>query len=228
MLNRIISILLLLTVSFQMTQALEPHYPFSPQVQKSKDHLQMIFNTLYQLNQEDRNIKMDTALNTLLLEKDEQHIKDYIDQQKNLFVKQLNTYIKQGDTSASVALLEFALMFEDSDLKEQINLAPLQQLSDQKDAYASYLLAQQYSHTAQYLPLLEKAGNQGSVTAQMSLADEYGFRLPIEQQNSKKAEFWANQAKQNLGEEQYKKNSCALANCDLESFELFDFSTLKE
>ncbi|WP_227505535.1 sel1 repeat family protein [Acinetobacter sp. A47] len=201
-----------------------PEYHFSPQVQKAKDQMQLTLNTLFQMEQEDKNAKVDPALKKLMLKNDEKQITRYVDQQKKLFVQHMNDQIQHGDATATVALLEFALFFNDDELQEKIDLAPLQQLSDQNDAYASYLLAQQFKLTKDYIPLLEKAGQQGSVAAQMTLADEYGFRLPVEQQDAKKAAFWANKAKQNLGEAAYTEQKCALANCDLEEFEMVDFS----
>ncbi|WEI20007.1 hypothetical protein PY247_09865 [Acinetobacter proteolyticus] len=54
------------------------------------------------------------------------------------------------------------------------------------------------------------------------------FDCLIEQQDAKKAEFWANKAKQNLGEAAYTEQKCALANCDLEEFEMVDFSKIPQ
>ena len=226
MFKKIIAFFFFTIFSFQTVLAQEAQPQLSPQVQKAKDQLQLTFNTLLQSNDGNQNTKVDQTLNQLLLQNNEEKIKEYIDQQQNLFLKQIKRYIKQGDPSASVTLLEFALFSQDSELKEQVDLAPIRKLSNQNDAYASYLLAQYYSNTGQYIPLLEKAGQQGSAAAQMALADEYGFRLPVEQQDAKKAEFWANKAKQNLGEAAYTEQKCALANCDLESFEIVDFSKI--
>ncbi|WP_019385102.1 SEL1-like repeat protein [Acinetobacter venetianus] len=228
MFQRIITVFFFSIFSFQIALAQETQSQFSPQVQQAKDQIQLTFNTLFQSDDENPNIKVDPTLKQLLSQNNEEKAKEYIDQQQNLFLKQMNRYIKQGDPTASVALLEFALFSQDSALKEQIDLKPIQKLSNQKDAYASYLLAQYYSTTEQYIPLLEKAGQQGSVAAQMTLADEYGFRLPVEQQDAKKAEFWANKAKQNLGEAAYTEQKCALANCDLEEFEMVDFSKIPQ
>lgn len=228
MFQKIIAFLFLSIFCLHSAVAQAPDYQFSPQVQQAKDQVQLIFNTLFQSDDENPNIKVDPTLKQLISENKEEKAKEYIDQQQNLFLEQMNRYIKQGDLSASVALLEFALFSQDSALKEQIDLKPIQKLSNQKDAYASYLLAQYYSTTEQYIPLLEKAGQQGSVAAQMTLADEYGFRLPVEQQDAKKAAFWANKAKQNLGEAAYTEQKCALANCDLEEFEMVDFSKLTQ
>lgn len=224
MFQKIIAFLLFSIFCLQGAVAQVPEYHFSPQVQKAKDQMQLTLNTLFQMEQEDKNAKVDPALKKLMLKNDEKQITRYIDQQKKLFVQHMNDQIQHGDATATVALLEFALFFNDDELQEKIDLAPLQQLSDQNDAYASYLLAQQFKLTKDYIPLLEKAGQQGSVAAQMTLADEYGFRLPVEQQDAKKAAFWANKAKQNLGETAYTEQKCALANCDLEEFEMVDFS----
>ncbi len=224
MFQKIIAFLLFSIFCLQGAVAQVPEYHFSPQVQKAKDQMQLTLNTLFQMEQEDKNAKVDPALKKLMLKNDEKQITRYVDQQKKLFVQHMNDQIQHGDATATVALLEFALFFNDDELQEKIDLAPLQQLSDQNDAYASYLLAQQFKLTKDYIPLLEKAGQQGSVAAQMTLADEYGFRLPVEQQDAKKAAFWANKAKQNLGEAAYTEQKCALANCDLEEFEMVDFS----
>lgn len=224
MFQKIIAFLLFSIFCLQGAVAQVPEYHFSPQVQKAKDQMQLTLNTLFQMEQEDKNAKVDPALKKLMLKNDEKQITQYVDQQKKLFVQHMNDQIQHGDATATVALLEFALFFNDDELQEKIDLAPLQQLSDQNDAYASYLLAQQFKLTKDYIPLLEKAGQQGSVAAQMTLADEYGFRLPVEQQDAKKAAFWANKAKQNLGEAAYTEQKCALANCDLEEFEMVDFS----
>lgn len=224
MFQKIIAFLLFSIFCLQGAVAQVPEYHFSPQVQKAKDQMQLTLNTLFQMEQEDKNAKVDPALKKLMLKNDEKQITQYVDQQKKLFVQHMNDQIQHGDATATVALLEFALFFNDDELQEKIDLAPLQQLSDQNDAYASYLLAQQFKLTKDYIPLLEKAGQQGSVAAQMTLADEYGFRLPVEQQDAKKAAFWANKAKQNIGEAAYTEQKCALANCDLEEFEMVDFS----
>ena len=226
MFKKIIAFFFFTIFSFQTVLAQEAQPQLSPQVQKAKDQLQLTFNTLLQSNDGNQNTKVDQTLNQLLLQNNEEKIKEYIDQQQNLFLKQINRFIKQGDPSPSVTLLEFALFSQDSELKEQVDLAPIRKLSNQNDAYASYLLAQYYSSTERYIPLLEKAGQQGSAAAQMTLADEYGFRLPVEQQDTQKAEFWANKAKQNLGEAAYTEQKCALANCDLEEFEMVDFSKI--
>ena len=226
MFQKIIAFFFLTIFSFQIALAQEVQPQFSPQVQKAKNQIQLTFNTLFQSNDTNKNTKVDPALKQLLLQNNEEKIKEYLDQQQNLFLKQINRYIKQGDPSASLALLEFALFSQDSELKEQVDLRPIQKLSNQNDAYASYLLAQYYSNTERYIPLLEKAGQQGSAAAQMTLADEYGFRLPVEQQDTQKAEFWSNKAKQNLGEAAYTEQKCALANCDLEEFEMVDFSKI--
>lgn len=228
MFQKIIAFLLFSIFCWHSAVAQAPDYQFSPQVQKAKDQMQLTLSTLFQFEQDDKNAKVDPVLKKLMLKNDEKQITQYVEQQKDVFIKHTNNQIRHGDATATVALLEFALFFNDDELQEKIDLAPLQQLSDQKDAYASYLLAQQFKHTEDYIPLLEKAGQQGFVLAQMTLADEYGFRLPVEKQDEKKAAFWANKAKQNLGEAAYTEQKCALANCDLEEFEMVDFSKLTQ
>lgn len=225
--QKIITLIILLLFTFQITHAEDQDFEYSKPVQNSLNILQTIYTTL-QLDPQPEiitdNKDIDPILKTLLKQKNEQKIQNYIADRKAQMIKQLHTEIQKGDATATVAIVEYALMFADRSLLQTTDLAPLFQLSQQKIAYASYLLARYFEGTKDYIPFLEKAAHQGSSIAQLTLVDEYGFRLPIEQQDPKKAEYWANAAKQSLGEDAYMEQKCALANCDTESFEFVDFS----
>lgn len=205
----------------------EVTYTFSPQVQNQKSQFQNLLNTFSLDDETSSNI--DIQLKTLLDEKDEYKITHYIDQKKENFIAKLIEFSKEGDTSASMALLEYSFFFREYDLLDQIDLAPIKKLSNENNAYASYLLAQFYessSNTEKYIAMLEKAGHQGSPLAQRVLVDEYSFRLPNEKQDIQKAEFWENKAKASMGAEEYQQSRCELANCDLQEFELVDFDEI--
>jgi TPR repeat protein len=198
-------------------------YTFSPQVQNQKSQFQNLLNTFSSDDTATSNI--DVQLKTLLDKKDETKIADYIDQKKEKFLTKLIELAKEGDTSASIALLEYALFFQEHHLFDQIDLTAIEKLSNENNAYASYLLAQFYdssSNSEKYIAMLEKAGYQGSPLAQRVLVDEYSFRLPNEKQDIQKAEFWKNKAKTSMGDEEYQQSRCELANCDLQEFELVD------
>ena len=205
----------------------EVTYTFSPQVQNQKSQFQNLLNTFSLDDETSSNI--DIQLKTLLDENDEYKITHYIDQKKEKFIAKLIEFSKEGDTSASMALLEYSFFFREYDLLDQIDLAPIKKLSNENNAYASYLLAQFYessSNTEKYIAMLEKAGHQGSPLAQRVLVDEYSFRLPNEKQDIQKAEFWENKAKASMGAEEYQQSRCELANCDLQEFELVDFDEI--
>ncbi|ALH95425.1 hypothetical protein [Acinetobacter equi] len=205
----------------------EVTYTFSPQVQNQKSQFQNLLNT-FSLDDE-TNSNIDIQLKTLLDENDEYKITHYIDQKKENFIAKLIEFSKKGDTSASMALLEYSFFFREYDLLDQIDLTPIEKLSNENNAYASYLLAQFYessSNTEKYIAMLEKAGHQGSPLAQRVLVDEYSFRLPNEKQDIQKAEFWENKAKASMGAEEYQQTRCELANCDLQEFELVDFDEI--
>lgn len=227
MLTRIFTLLLILFYTHAV-QATPQNYVFTPQVQQIKIHFQNQLDAVYPQENATKSSTADPVLIKLLKENDEEKLTQYFDQLKTDTFQNLSKIARQGDLTASVAQLEFALFLGNTDFLKQINLTAIQQLSDQNDAYATTLLAIVAKRTDEYIPLLEKAGEQGSSFAQMTLADEYGFRLPIEQQDPEKAKYWANKAKQSLGEDRYIEEKCALANCDTESFEMVDFSKLIE
>lgn len=191
-------------------------YTFSPQVQNQKSQFQNVLNTF---SPDDTTSNIDVQLQTLLDEKDETKITDYIDQKKEEFLTKLIEFSKEGDTSASIALLEYALFFQEHHLLDQIDLTPIEKLSNENNAYASYLLAQFYdsnSNSEKYIAMLEKSGHQGSPLAQRVLVDEYSFRLPNEKQDIHKAEFWENKAKASMGDEEYQQSRCEFSNCELQ------------
>lgn len=158
-----------------------------------------------------------------LIENDETKIKHYLDQELNHYLLQLRQLSQQGDQTAMIALFDWLRMSNRFDLLSETDVDEMEMLSEHGNPQASYHLALLFQGEAEYLPLLEKAGRQGSLQAQMSLADEYSFRLPIEQQDPQKAEYWSEQASNNAGLEKYKQLACQMANCDLPTWEAYDF-----
>lgn len=200
-------------------------YKFSQPVQVLKNNYQKLLNIVMSEHSTAHNISYSSKLNQLVKEGNEDKISQYVEQEKLKYLSMLNQLISQGDSSASMALLEFALFFNESKLNTEMNIRPIEKLSNQNNAYASYLLAQHFADDPnKYLKFLEKAGEQGSPIAQRTLVDEYNFRLPEELQSTKKAEYWKQKAIASMGSNEYKKEVCKLANCDTGEFELIDFS----
>ncbi|WP_411687525.1 SEL1-like repeat protein [Acinetobacter indicus] len=200
-------------------------YKFSPTIQIAKDKYQKLINSLMSDPSAPNSISYSPELDQLLKENNEVKINQYINVEKRKYLATLNKYILQGDPSASMALLEFVLFFKETELKSEIDISPIKKLSDQNNAYASYLLAQHFEYDpTKYLKFLEKAGEQGSPIAQRTLVDEYNFRLPKKLQSIKKAEYWKQKAIASMGSDEYEEEVCKLANCDTGEFELVDFS----
>ncbi len=189
MLRKIIILLFSLSISLMVHSAEnEITYKFSPSVQVVKNNYQKILNILMSEHSTAHAISYSSELDQLIKEGNEDKIAQYAEQEKLKYLDRLNQLISQGDSSASMALLEFALFFNESELKSKINVSPIEKLSDQNNAYASYLLAQSVEYDPiKYLKFLEKAGEQGSPIAQRTLVDEYNFRLPKELQSKKKS-----------------------------------------
>lgn len=231
MLQKVITLMFALLFTLQYTYAKDPDFDYSVPVQNSLNILKKIFTTIDVSQQPEINPdanEIDQTLLALLKQNHEQKIQSYIDDRKKLMIKQLKNHIKNGDATATVALVEYALTFKDYEGVEPIDLQPLEILSEQNNAYASYVLAQVYEGTEEYIPLLEKAGEQGSTQAQRTLVDEYNFRLPVELQNAKKAEYWKQKAIASMGADEYEEEVCKMANCDTGEFELVDFSKIVE
>ncbi len=226
MLRKIIILLLSLFISLMAYSAEnEITYKFSPSVQVLKNNYQKLLNILMSEHSTTHTTSYSSELDLLVKEGNEDKITQYAEQETLKYLDMLNQLMSQGDSSASMALLEFALFFNESELKSEINISPIEKLSDQNNAYASYLLAQYFEYdTNKYLKFLEKAGEQGSPIAQRTLVDEYNFRLSEELQSTKKAEYWKQRAIASMGSDEYEEEICKLANCDTEEFELFDFS----
>lgn len=226
MLRKIIILLVSLFISLMVHSAEnEITYKFSPSVQVVKNNYQKLLNILMSEHSTADAISYSSELDLLVKEGDEDKIAQYAEQEKLKYLDMLNQLISQGDSSASMALLEFALFFNESELKSEINISPIEKLSNQNNAYASYLLAQRFEYDpTKYLKFLEKAGEQGSPIAQRTLVDEYNFRLPEELQSTQKAEYWKQKAIASMGSDEYEEEVCKLANCDTGEFELVDFS----
>ena len=137
-------------------------YKFSPSVQILKNNYQKLLNILMSEHSTTHTTSYSSELDLLVKEGNEDKITQYAEQETLKYLDMLNQLMSQGDSSASMALLEFALFFNESELKSEINISPIEKLSDQNNAYASYLLAQYFEYdTNKYLKLLEKAGEQG-------------------------------------------------------------------
>lgn len=225
-------LLLLLTLiasTLSIASVNENNYTFSPNVQTVKKHYQKLLDAYMSDPNEVTSNEYSKELTSLLKQGNESKLHTYFEQQTVSYLKQLRSHIGTGDASASMALLEYALFFHNNEIKNELDLKPIEHLSDQNNAYASYLLAQYYGdHSPQYMTYLEKAGQQGSPLAQRTLVDEYSFRRPVEQQDPEKAEYWKEQVIKSMGEDAYQDEACKLANCETESFEIVDFSKLIE
>lgn len=226
------ALLLLLTCivsTLSIASVNETNYTFSANVQSVKDRYQKLLNAYMSDPNDPISPEYSKELTTLLKEGKETKLKTYFEQQTASYIKHLKSDIQKGDPSASMALLEYVLFFQNDEIRNELDLKPIEYLSDQDNAYASYLLAQYYGdHSPQYMTYLEKAGHQGSPIAQRTLVDEYNFRRPIEQQDEEKAQYWKEQAIKSMGEDAYQEEVCKLANCETGSFKMVDFSKLIE
>ncbi|MDQ8954250.1 sel1 repeat family protein [Acinetobacter rudis] len=190
---------------------------YTPAVAKAVQQLQQDFAALMLVDaKEIQTAPINAAYKNALLKQDEKQIKKLFSKQQQDFIQQMKKLNQGGDHSALLALVEWSLFSQDRDILQDISLQPLRQLSQQGNAQASYLSALliEYTDQKQYISLLEQAAQQGSSAAQMRLVDEYHFRLPVELQDSKKAEYYRNLAEKSMGKEKYQEAICAVSNCE--------------
>ncbi|MDQ8934997.1 hypothetical protein [Acinetobacter rudis] len=183
---------------------------YTPAVAKAVQQLQQDFAALMLVDaKEIQTAPINAAYKNALLKQDEKQIKKLFSKQQQDFIQQMKKLNQGGDHSALLALVEWSLFSQDRDILQDISLQPLRQLSQQGNAQASYLSALliEYTDQKQYISLLEQA-------AQMRLVDEYHFRLPVELQDSKKAEYYRNLAEKSMGKEKYQEAICAVSNCE--------------
>jgi TPR repeat protein len=190
---------------------------YSPTVTLAVQQLQHDFSALMSVDPDEiKAAPINEAYKKALLKQDEKQIKLLFSKQKQLFIKKMKQLSQSGDQTALLALVEWSLFSQDRDILQGISLQPMTQLSQQGHAQASYLsaLLVEYSDQKQYISLLEQAAEQGSSSAQRRLVDEYGFRLPVEQQDSAKAAYFRDLAEKSMGKEKYQQAVCAVANCE--------------
>lgn len=198
--------------SFSQAATSNVDSPYSKEVNKiASDFFKLLYSTnaeeisqLEMLSPKEKEIILNNT--------DQSKIEKIITKQKQIYIQQLNSLSNNGDNSATLALFDW-LINNDRDNLAHMNIEPLKILADQNNAQANFLMAELYKDSNQYLNFLEKSANAGYFTAQMALANEYGFRLPDENRNMEKALFWAKKAEETVGPEMYKEVMCSVADC---------------
>lgn len=200
-------------ISYAQTTPSNPNY--SPEVLQVIQQFQQDIAALYLSDpKEIKKASIPEDFKKALLSKNQAAVPEYFSGRKNNFVESLRRLNQAGDHDALTALVEWSLFLRDPEVLKDISIDPLEQRSEQGDANSSYVMAKLLEYTDEYLYFLEKAGQQGSGLAQMRLADEYGFRLPVEQQDAVKARYWSEQAEKSMGKEKYKEAICAVSDCE--------------
>lgn len=226
MLKNLFYVFMLCIGMLQLSHAHPETEMYSKNVYLQKEKIINLINGFFLISPEEINAapQLSDEFKHLLIEDNEEKLKQYVAQQKQQYIAQLRVLLQQGDQTAVLLLAEWAVvLFKDEVILQDGDIERLQNLSQHNNAQATYLLALLSESSDEYLDYLERAGQQGSLAAQMRLTDEYSFRLPTEQQDQQKAEYWAEKAQETAGPEKYKEMICQMANCDLPSFELYDF-----
>ena len=224
MIKKIVILSLSLFISiFSFSQAATSNVdlPYSKEVNKiASDFFKLLYSTnaeeisqLEMLSPKEKEIILNNT--------DQSNIGKIITKQKQIYIQQLNSLSNNGDDSATLALFDW-LINNDRNNLAHINVELLKILADKDNPQANFLMAELYKDSNQYLTFLEKSANAGYFTAQMTLANEYGFKLPKESRNTEKAQFWAKKAEENVGPEIYKEVMCSLADCTIQDTQVKD------